>query len=236
MSYRSANVVRNNPRACSVAIGMTNSPIEVEIWSDIACPWCYIGKRRFEAAVAQRGAEVNITYRSYELSPDTPADFVGHTKEYFAQQRGLPAEQVDAMLDRVTEVAQGEGLQYDYDAVKHVKTQLAHQLLHFAKAHGKQLELKERLLAAYFTEGEILSDVDTLARLAGEVGLDKDAARQALMEEQFSDDVSADIAQARTYGISGVPFFLIGQRIGVSGAQPTEVFAEALDRAIADDL
>lgn len=215
---------------------MTNSPIEVEIWSDIACPWCYIGKRRFEAAVAQRGAKVDITYRSFELSPDTPADFVGHTQEYFAQQRGLPAEQVNAMLARVTELAQGEGLNYDYDKVQHVKTQLAHQLLHFAKANGKQLELKERLLAAYFTEGEVLSDVDTLVRLAGEVGLDESAARAALASGEFSDDVTADIAQAQAYGISGVPFFLIAKRIGVSGAQPAEVFAEALERAIADDL
>lgn len=215
---------------------MTSSPIEVEIWSDIACPWCYIGKRRFEAAVAQRGAEVNITYRSFELSPDTPADFVGHTKEYFAQQRGLPAEQVEAMLSRVTDLAADEGLHYDYDRVQHVKTQLAHQLLHFAKAYGKQLELKERLLRAYFTEGEVLSNVDTLVRLAGEVGLDEAAARAALVAGDFSDDVAADIAQAQAYGISGVPFFLIGKRIGVSGAQPAEVFVEALERAITDDL
>ncbi|MWB99973.1 DsbA family protein [Agromyces seonyuensis] len=208
-----------------------SNPINIDIWSDIACPWCFIGKRHLEAGIAALGEDapdVNITYHSYELSPDTPADFVGSTTEYLAGKRGMPVGQVEQMLERVTGIAAEAGLHYDFDQVKHTKTLKAHELLHFAKAHGKQLELNERLLSAYFEEGGYVNRVDDLVAYAAEVGLDADAARSALESGEYHDAVQADIAQAGAYGIQGVPFFVFEGKYGVSGAQPAEVFSNVL--------
>ena len=125
--------------------------IKVDVWSDIACPWCYIGKRKFEAGA--EGFDVEVEYHSFELSPDTPVDFDGSAADFLATHKGMPIEQVRPMLAQVTAVAADVGLDYDYDALQHTNTVKAHQLLHFAKAQGKQIEMKERLLRAYFVEG-----------------------------------------------------------------------------------
>jgi predicted DsbA family dithiol-disulfide isomerase len=127
--------------------------IRVDTWSDIACPWCYIGKRKFEAGVAEFGDEVEVVYHSFELSPDTPVDFEGDETDFLAGHKGIPREQVAGMLERVTGIAAGVGLHYDYAALKHTNTVKAHQLVHYAKARGRQLEMKERLFRAYFVEG-----------------------------------------------------------------------------------
>ncbi|WP_324651258.1 DsbA family oxidoreductase [Georgenia sp. H159] len=216
---------------------MTSS-IHVDVWSDIACPWCYIGKRKFEAGLAAfAGADdVTVTYHSFELSPDTPVDFEGSEVDFLSAYKGLPEEQVEQMLRQVTMIASSVGLHYDFDSVRHTKTLLAHQALHAAKEQGRQLELVERLFAAYFEEGRHVGRVDELVALGAEVGLDADALRHALENETHADAVAADIAQARAYGIQGVPFFVIGGRYGVSGAQAPEVFTQALEQVRSESV
>jgi predicted DsbA family dithiol-disulfide isomerase len=210
--------------------------ITVEIWSDVVCPWCYIGKRRFERALAdfQAAAEtpaVEVVWRSFQLDPETPMGDERGLIESFAARKGLSANQVRAMFAQVTDVAAGEGLGYDFDRVRVANTFDAHRLLHFAAAHGRQGELKERLLRAYFTEGEQVGDPEVLARLAAEVGLDASAARRALDDGAYADEVRGDFETARTFGISGVPFFVFDRQFAVSGAQPIEVFTRALEAA-----
>lgn len=205
-------------------------PIKIDVWSDVACPWCFIGKRKLEAGIQQFGGEVEVEFHSFELSPDTPDDFVGSTVEFLAERKGMPVDQVKQMLERVTGIAASVGLDFDFDAVKHTKTLRAHELLHFAKAHGKQREMKERLMSAYFEQGRVVSDIDELVSLATEVGLDAEAVRSALTERTYSEDVAADIAQARAYGIQGVPFFVVNGKYGISGAQEASTFAAALEQ------
>ncbi|GAA4913592.1 putative DsbA family dithiol-disulfide isomerase [Stackebrandtia albiflava] len=214
------------------------APLKVDIWSDIACPWCYIGKRRFEDGVERYRANggdaaVEVEYHSFELAPDTPVDFDGSEVDFLAEHKGMPAAAVKGMLQQVTDIAASVGLHYDFDALRHTKTYRAHQVLHLAKAHGRQAELKERFLKAYFEEGRHLGRDSELIALAAEVGLDPELVRAALAEDAHRDDVAADIAQARAYGISGVPFFVIDEKFGVSGAQEPQVFAAALEQAAA---
>lgn len=209
-------------------------PISVQIFSDVQCPWCYVGKRRFEAAVGEFDGDVDVVYRSFELAPDTPVDYEGSTVDYLSERKGLPVNQVHQMLDRVTEVAASVGLDFDFEQVHQTNTVLAHELLHFAKAHGRQLELKERLLRAYFVEGRHVGRAEELVDLAAEVGLDRDAAAESLADHRHLPDVKADMAQAVAYGIQGVPFFVIDDRYGISGAQETSAFLAALQQAAAD--
>lgn len=214
--------------------------IQIDVWSDIACPWCFIGKRNLEngiAAVADDAdvPQVEITYHSYELSPDTPVDFDGSEIDFLATHKGMPKDQVSQMLDRVTQVAQGVGLEYNFDVLKHTNTVRAHELLHFAKAQGRQHAMAERLMSAYFTEGKHVGEIDSLVSLAAEVGLDADAARAALESQQYLNDVRADQAQAVQYGIQGVPFFVIDGKYGVSGAQPADAFAQILRQVWAEN-
>ncbi len=224
---------REYPWEGRVDLSMSN-PIDVQIWSDVQCPWCYIGKRKFEAAVEQFQGAVTVTYRSFELAPDTPVDFEGTPIDYLSQRKGVSPEQAQIMVDRVSGIGESVGLEYHYDRINQTNTVLAHELLHFAKAHGKQVELKERLLRAYFTEGGHIGRADDLADLAAEVGLDKTAVAIALAEHTYLPDVKADMAQAVAYGIQGVPFFVIDDRYGISGAQESATFLAALQQAAAE--
>ncbi|MFE6968459.1 DsbA family protein [Isoptericola sp. NPDC057653] len=214
--------------------------LKIDVWSDVACPWCYIGKRRFESALqrmAERdGAapEVEVEYHSFELSPDTPVDFDGTATEFLADHKGIPLETAQQMQDQVTALAAAEGLTYRMDQVRHTKTLKAHELLHLAKAFGKQEEMKERLLRAYFTEGEHVGHVEDLADLAAEVGLERDAVVVALNAGTYAEAVADDIARARAFGINGVPFFVLGGRYGVSGAQDPDTFVQVLDQVLAE--
>lgn len=202
--------------------------IKVDIWSDVQCPWCYIGKRKFEAAVAQSGETVDVVYHSFELSPDTPVDFDGNTVDYLSERKGMPAQQVNEMLERVTGIAASVGLDYDFDHVHQTNTVKAHELIHFAKSKGVQLQMKERLLKAYFIDGRHVGRVNDLADLAAEIGLDRTEALEALESNLFVDDVQQDVAQAAAYGIQGVPFFVFEEKYGVSGAQDPVTFANVL--------
>lgn len=212
---------------------LVTEPIQVDVWSDVACPWCYIGKRRFAEGVrryraAGGSSDVTVTYHSFELAPDVPDDYDGTAAEFLSAHKGIPADQVRQMMQQVTELAAAEGLDYNFDAVRTVRTRKAHELLHLAKEHGAQEALKERLLAAHFTEGVSLADDEELVRLSVEVGLDADLVREALATRQFAPAVDADIALAGSYGISGVPFHVVAGRYGVSGAQDPDTFAELL--------
>ena len=209
-------------------------PLKVDIWSDIACPWCFIGKRKFEAAVktfGDDGKQVEIEYHSFELSPDTPVDFDGSEVEFLVRHKHMPAEQITQMLGQVGGIAESVGLSYNFDTLRHTNTVKAHQLLHFAKANGKQAELKERLLSAYFQEGRHVGRVEDLADLAQDVGLDRDMAVAVLESEEFLPAVIADKEQGIAYGITGVPFYVIDGKYGVSGAQDPATFVEVLEKA-----
>ena len=225
-----------DPMSAPVTAPPRSAPIRVEIWSDVACPWCYIGKRRFEAGRAalresDPDLEVDVEYRSFELSPDTPVDFAGSEVDFLVRYKGIPAAQVGEMLDRVSGIAASVGLAYDFDALQHTNTVKAHELLHHAKAHGRQLDMKERLLRAYFVEGRAIGRANDLADLAADVGLDRSAALAALESGVYLEAVHADQQQAIEYGITGVPFFVVDGRYGISGAQDPAVFTRVLEQS-----
>ncbi len=164
--------------------------IKIDVWSDIACPWCYIGKRNLETGLAAASADddapnVEVEFHSFELSPDTPVDFEGGEAEYLSSHKGISDAQAREMLDRVSGIAADAGLAYRFDLLKHTNTVKAHELLHFAKEQGRQLELAERLMSAYFTEGRHLGREDELVSLAADAGLDPDAARRALQSGSY---------------------------------------------------
>ena len=219
-----------------------SEPITIDVWSDIACPWCYIGKRKLEDGIAAYRAsdasagilDINVEYHSFELAPDTPVDFDGSETDFLSKHKGIPLEQTTAMLERVTGIAESVGLHYDYDALQHTNTVKAHQLIHFAKAHGVQLEAKERLLKAYFEEGRHVGRNEDLADLAAEIGLDRTEVLRALEADEYLPAVRADQAQAVAYGIQGVPFFVLDGKYGVSGAQDASTFAELLRQLTAE--
>jgi predicted DsbA family dithiol-disulfide isomerase len=207
-----------------------SEPIKVDIWSDVQCPWCYIGKRKFEAAVAGFDGEVEVEYHSFELSPDTPVDFDGSPKDYLAKRKGMDPAQVDQMLAHVTGIAASVGLDYDYDHIHQTNTVKAHELIHYAKSKGRQIEVKERLMKAYFVDGRHVGRIDELADLAAEIGLDRDEVVRVLSDNTYLAAVKADVAQAEAYGITGVPFFVFDGKYGVSGAQDPSTFANVLSQ------
>ena len=207
--------------------------MHVEIWSDIACPWCYVGKRRFEHALAEfeHRDGLEIVWRSFELDPAAPPHHGVPAVELLAKKYRVPVEQARTMNARLQGEGAKEGLALDLERVQVGNTFDAHRLIHFAAAAGRRDEVVERLFAAYLTHGEVVSDPAVLVRIAAEAGLDADAARAALESGAHADAVRADEARARAFGISGVPFFAIDERYGVSGAQPPEVILDALRRA-----
>jgi predicted DsbA family dithiol-disulfide isomerase len=207
--------------------------VDVEIWSDVVCPWCYIGKRRFERAVAAFGhpGEVAVTYRSFELDPDAPAQRTGTQAEHLARKYGMTIAQAEQASQQMTERAAADGLEFRFDLIRGGNTFDAHRLLHLAKDHGLQPEMKERLLRATFTEGLPVADQPTLVRLATEAGLPASVAQAVLDGDAYAGAVRADEQQAMRYGITGVPFFVADGKYAVSGAQPPEVLLELLRRA-----
>ena len=204
--------------------------MDVEIWSDIACPWCYIGKRRFEAALArfEHRDDVRVTWRSFELDPTAPHEREGDRATRLAEKYGITVERANEMQRTVTDAAAGEGLDFHLDIQRSGTTFDGHRVIHLAAEHGLQDAMKERLLHAYFTEGQLMSDHDTLVRLAVEVGLDADEVRQTLASDRFADEVRGDERMAGQFGISAVPTFVVDRAIGASGAHPPEALIELL--------
>jgi predicted DsbA family dithiol-disulfide isomerase len=210
--------------------------MKVEIWSDVVCPWCYIGKRRFETALQnfEHRDEVSVEWKSFELDPSRPAGIDSTLVDLLADKYGRTQAETQRMLDSTTEAATGEGLEYHFDKAVPANTFNAHQLIHLADAHGLQAEAEERLLAGYFTEGANVDDVDTLTDLGTEIGLDADEVRAALAEQRYAGAVRADEAEASSLGISAVPFFVFDRTYGVSGAQAPDAILEVLRRAWSD--
>jgi predicted DsbA family dithiol-disulfide isomerase len=207
--------------------------VHVEIWSDIACPWCYVGKRRFEAALAgfEHRDDVEVTWRSFELDPAAPAERPVSGAEHLAEKYGTSLEQAHAMNDRMTEVAATENLDFHFEIARGGNTFDAHRLVHLAAEHGRQDAMKERLMRAYLSEGRLMSDAATLERLALEVGLPAGPVRELLAGDRFAAEVRDDERTGAALGISGVPFFVVDRAFGASGAQPPEVLGELLRRA-----
>jgi predicted DsbA family dithiol-disulfide isomerase len=207
--------------------------VQVEIWSDVVCPWCYIGKRRFESALARfpQRAQVEVTWRSFELNPSAPAQETRSQVDRLAAKYGISREQALANNARLVRLAAAEGLTFDFEAARSGNTLNAHRLLHLAAERGVQDQVHERLFAAYFSEGEPIGDPETLVRLVAEAGLEADAARAVLGSDAYLEAVRADEAEAAALGISGVPCFVLDRRYGVTGAQPAEVLLQALEQA-----
>jgi predicted DsbA family dithiol-disulfide isomerase len=207
--------------------------MRVEIWSDVVCPWCYIGKRRFEAALARfpDADHVEVVWRSFELDPSAPAVHEVSNVERLARKYGASVEQAEAMLDRMTSVAEGEGLHFRLDIARPGNTFDAHRLLHLASERGVQDDLKEALLAAYQTEGDAISSHEVLIARAIGVGLDEAEVRDVLAGDRYGVEVRQDEAEAQALGVSGVPFFVVDRRYAVSGAQDSDILVEVLERA-----
>ncbi|MEX2529936.1 MAG: DsbA family oxidoreductase [Gemmatimonadota bacterium] len=211
-----------------------SEPIEVEIWSDVVCPWCYIGKRRFEGAVEQVGAPVRVTWRSFELDPSAPREPDPDLAGALARKYGMGPDEARGMLDQMTRVAADEGLDFDFANAKGGNTLDAHRLIHFARGAGGNeaaSAMKERLLRAYFLEGRPIADRTTLAELASELGHDREDVQHLLESEELVQEVRSDEQRARELGIRGVPFFVLDGKLGISGAQPVSVMVEGLRRA-----
>jgi predicted DsbA family dithiol-disulfide isomerase len=208
-------------------------PLNVEIWSDIACPWCYVGKRRFEAALAsfEHRDEVRVTWRSFELDPSAPAEREGDRAEHLAAKYGVSRERAEEMHAQMTGVAAGEGLDFRFDRARDSNMFDAHRVVHLATAHGLQDAMKERLFRAYLGEGELLSDHAVLQRLAVEVGLPEEEVRDVLATDRYAPEVRDDERTAMGLGINAVPFFVVDRAMGASGAQPPEVLADLLRQA-----
>jgi predicted DsbA family dithiol-disulfide isomerase len=211
--------------------------LRVDIWSDIACPWCYVGKRRFEAALARlpAPARVQVVWRSFQLDPGAPRVLPPQCyAERLAKKYGTSPAQGQAMIERMVQTAARDGIAMDFERIKAGNTFDAHRLLHWAHTRGAQDALKERLFRAYFCEGQPIGEPEVLVRLAGDAGLDVDEAQGVLAGDAFAEDVRTDVRRARQLGISGVPFFVLAERYGVSGAQASEVLLAALEQAWAE--
>jgi predicted DsbA family dithiol-disulfide isomerase len=204
--------------------------MKVEIWSDVVCPFCYIGKRNFEKALAAFSAreKVEVVWRSYQLDPDLKTTPGQSLHEYLADRKGFSTDRARQMGNQVTQTAKGAGLTFRLDQAVVANTHDAHRLIHLAAARGLQDQAEERLFAAYFTEGRDVSDHDTLLELGTDIGLDAGEVKQVLQSDAYAAEVQTDQDEAMQVGARGVPFFVFGEKYAVSGAQPSEVFAGAL--------
>lgn len=208
--------------------------LQVQVWSDIACPWCYVGKRRFESALQKfaHAADVEVVWRAFELDPSAPrARQPQNYAERLAAKYGRTRAQAQQMIDRMVETARADGIEMDFEHIQPGNTFDAHRLVHLALDRGKQDALKERLFRAYLGEGRSMSDPDTLRSLATEVGLAEDEVSAVLATNQYAREVRADEEEARALGIHGVPFFVLANRYAIEGAQPAELILSALERA-----
>ncbi|MCF2945288.1 DsbA family oxidoreductase [Paenibacillus tarimensis] len=211
--------------------------MNVDVWSDFACPFCYIGKRRFESGLSRfaHKDDVTIVFRSFRLDPSTPREPEQDIHTALAAKYGMSREQAMEANRNVGEQAAAEGLTFRFDTMQVTNTLDAHRLTHFAEAHGKREALTELLFKAYFTDSDNLCDRETLLRIAGEAGLDRSAADEVLAGDQFTDNVHIDEEIASQLGVRGVPFFVVNNKYAVSGAQPAELFLEVLEKAWAEE-
>jgi len=211
----------------------TKNKMQIEIWSDVMCPFCYIGKRKFEAALNQFPDKQNVEliWKSFQLAPDMKTDTSKNINQYLALHKGITLQEAKAMNDRVTQMAAKVGLVYNFDKAIVANSFNAHRFSHFAKQNGKQNEAEEQLFKAYFTDGKNTDDFLTLIQLGEEIGLDTVALKKALESNMYADEVKADIHEARKVGVRGVPFFVFDRKYAVSGAQETQVFLQTLEKS-----
>ena len=216
---------------------MTAAPrMTVEIWSDVICPFCYIGKRKFETALAQlpNRDQLDVVWRSFQLQPDTQTDPARNAVHNLAEKKGWTLDVTRQAIDDVSARAKLEGLTFNYDRTVVANTFDAHRLAHFATTQGKGDAMQERLFQAYFVDGQNIADHASLTTLAADAGLPADAVRDLLSGDQFTADVHRDIDQAQRYGINGVPFFVFNHRYAVSGAQDSSIFLQALQQSLSE--
>lgn len=207
--------------------------MKVEIWSDVMCPFCYIGKRRFEQALEQftHKEDIDVVWKSFQLNPAMKTEPGKSVNQYLADIKGWSLEEAREMNERVTEMAEQAGLAYDFDKAVVANSFDAHRIVQFAKEKGKGDEMEERLFKAYFTEGKNIEDHITLIGLATDIGLDSSRVKSILNSIDYADKVQEDVYESQQIGVRGVPFFLFNDRYTVSGAQHVETFAGALDKA-----
>lgn len=218
------------------ALALLATCMRVDIWSDIVCPWCYLGKKRFEQALAgfSHAADVQVTYRSFELDPDAPRGVTAPTVEVLARKYGMSPEQAVQAQRQMEERAAADGLTFRMDGLRSGSTRDAHRLVQFAKDAGRQAEMVERLHRAYFTEQESVFDHDSLIRLGAEAGLDRQAVARMLASDDYTDHVETDEQMAAAIGATGVPLFVIDRKYGISGAQEPATITAVLDKAWAE--
>lgn len=210
--------------------------MKIEVWSDVVCPFCYIGKRKLEKALDKfpHKDQVEIEWKSFQLNPDQKTNPTISTLEHLAQSKGWSMDQTRQITSNVVQMAADQGLVFDFDKAVVANTRNAHRLIHLAKESGKGDQMKERLLSAYFSEGKNVDDFDTLTALGKEVGLTEEKIKETLQSNQFDSAVDQDIYESRQIGVRGVPFFVLDRKMGISGAQPDEVFEQTLEKAWAE--
>ncbi|MEU6786050.1 DsbA family oxidoreductase [Nonomuraea angiospora] len=210
-----------------------SAQVRIDVWSDVVCPWCYIGKRRLETAIGrfEHADQVQVRWHSFQLDPSHPKGVREPVYDMLAKKVGGSAAQVRQMTGQVAELAAAEGLTYDFDRAVSVNTLDAHRLNQLAAEHGLDGPMHERLMRAYLVEGEVVDDPDTLVRLGTEVGLPDEAVRRVVGGDAYAGEVAADVREAQRLGANGVPFFVLNNTWGVSGAQPADLFLSALQQA-----
>jgi predicted DsbA family dithiol-disulfide isomerase len=211
--------------------------MKIEIWSDVMCPFCYIGKKHFEAALSQIPYQNNIQveWKSFQLNPDLSKTEVTSVKDYLIEAKGVSEEQVSAMNNQLADMGKAVGIDFQQQNSKVINTGEAHRLIHFAQSKGKGSEIEERLFKAYFTEGKNVADYETLTEIGEEIGLNKTEVLEMLESDAYVFDVASDVLDARNIGVTGVPFFVIDRKYALSGAQPIEYFVSALTQAYEKD-
>jgi predicted DsbA family dithiol-disulfide isomerase len=207
--------------------------LRVDIWSDIVCPWCAVGKRRFEAALARfpHRDDVEVVWRAFELDPSAPAVHEGDNATRLARKYGRSREQAEAMMHQLEETAAKDGLELHLTTARSGNTFDGHRVLHLAAERGLQGAVKERFLRGYHSEGEAIGEHEVLVKLASEAGLDAEEVRAVLASDRYADEVREEERAARALGVNGVPFFVLGEKYAVSGAQPADVLLGALEQA-----
>lgn len=204
--------------------------MKIEIWSDVVCPWCYIGKRRLEAALEKFDEDVELVFRSFELNPNAEHSSELSLKELLAKKYRVSVEQAASMMENVRQAGADEGLEFHWDSAQTGNTLDAHRLIHHARTEGKGPQMKERLMRAYFTEGRLISDPAQLAECAAELGFDADEIKSILKSDQYTADVRAEQNLAQEMGVTGVPFFLLDGQYAVPGAQPADTMLMVLNQ------
>lgn len=210
--------------------------MKVEVWSDVVCPFCYIGKTHFDEALAQFTEKENIEFewKSFQLNPDLKTNLDQTLYEHLSESKGITVEQAEGMGIHAALMGKAAGIELNFEKSVVANSFNSHRLIHFAKANGKQQEMKSRLFKAYFTEGKNIDDTETLIALAKEIGLNGDEAKAVLESNRYAEDVNDDINESQQWGVRGVPFFVFNRKYAVSGAQSSEAFLETLEKAFAE--